>query len=494
MAGHGAKTNCCNLRVLCNFAGLLLFVFWVLVQFVPPDGFGQKATSGLLSPVTFSPVPKPTTAISFVVSTQLAVEGEESLPWNTGESGPEEDLMSEESPMPSFSTTTVLSQTIATKDLQKGTVAAPKKKSQLMVAVAAGLGQLEDVLVVFNSAVQHAADPTRLLFRVVTLAAEADDLIKGLKARLPSGLDLQAAAFDAWLPRVSRLLGGKSSERKELFDVLNFAAFYLHEVFPDAPRERVLYLDTDVVVLADLAGLLADRNLEGKPLAASGDCSQKIGKYIDFDKIKKKDVSTNIPMLQLGKKNSCVVNRGVVLVNSKQWRSRNITGIIEALVQAHLTKGIGPLWRSGVSQPPFLLAISSQYHNLGPDYNVRGLGRGDIGPEEISYYRKQHLWTPYMDGFVRKCKFVCCTGCKGWSWSPYLSANAYKAKILHFNGKNKPKKAGRRSSAPLKVPAKDLSDKEREDREQRPLCSCGASCVTECAGIWWKYMPPGGSS
>merc|ERR1712167_552642 len=105
-------------------------------------------------------------------------------------------------------------------------------------------------------------------------AAEAEALTKGLLARLPRGVDLEAAAFDAWLPRVSRLLGGKSSTRKELFDVLNFAAFYLHEIFPKPPQDRVLYLDTDVVVLADVARELAERDLDGKPLGGSGDCSQ----------------------------------------------------------------------------------------------------------------------------------------------------------------------------------------------------------------------------
>lgn len=358
-----------------------------------------------------------------------------------------------------------------------------------MVAIAAGLGQLDDVLVVINSAMKHAADPSRLLFRVVTMAAEATALIQGLTSRLPRGVNLEAATFDAWVPRVSRLIGGKSSGRKELFDVLNFAAFYLHEVFPSAPQNRVLYLDVDVVVLADIAEELAERSLDNKPVAVSGDCSQYVRKYIDFEKLKKKGIAEQLPMLKLDK-NACVFNRGVVMVDTKRWQAENITGVIEALVQAHLTKGVGPLWRSGVSQPPFLLAVTKRYYDLGVEYNVRGLGRGDIGPEEVQYYKKQKVWTPYLDRFVRKCKFHCCDGCKGWSVTPYVSANAHKAKILHFNGKNKPIKAGKRSSTPLQVPPKDINDHDLEDREQRPLCSCGDECVQECAGIWWKYLPP----
>ena len=44
--------------------------------------------------------------------------------------------------------------------------------------------------------------------------------------------------------------------------------------------------------------------------------------------------------------------------------------------------GKGPLWRAGVSQPPFLIALAGKFVDLGAEFNVRGLGRGDIAPEE----------------------------------------------------------------------------------------------------------------
>lgn len=45
--------------------------------------------------------------------------------------------------------------------------------------------------------------------------------------------------------------------------------------------------------------------------------------------------------------------------------------------------GQGPLWRAGVSQPPFLMALAGKYEDIGAQFNVRGLGRGDIAPEEV---------------------------------------------------------------------------------------------------------------
>jgi hypothetical protein len=35
-----------------------------------------------------------------------------------------------------------------------------------------------------------------------------------------------------------------------------------------------------------------------------------------------------------------------------------------------------------VSQPPFLIALAGKFVDLGAEFNVRGLGRGDIAPEE----------------------------------------------------------------------------------------------------------------
>eukprot|EP00930_Biecheleria_cincta_P013197 TRINITY_DN11897_c0_g4_i1.p1 TRINITY_DN11897_c0_g4~~TRINITY_DN11897_c0_g4_i1.p1 ORF type:complete len:507 (+),score=85.03 TRINITY_DN11897_c0_g4_i1:116-1636(+) len=369
----------------------------------------------------------------------------------------------------------------------------------LVVAMAAKLTQIDGPLVVISSALAHATDASRLRFRILTTAADAKPIVAQLKSRIAkrqdvaSGqmqeVDIEAVDFDPWTPRVARLLGGKSSSRKELFDGLNFAAFYLHEVFPDVPGGRVLYLDTDVVVKSDLAVELMSADLGGQPAAVAEDCSQRMGKYVDLDRLKRKGIQREVTLELHASKKTCVVNRGVVLIDVARWSSANVTGAIEALVAAHLSSR-GPLWRAGVSQPPFLISIAGRYHNLGAEYNVRGLGRGDIAPEEVDYYKKQKAWSSYYDKFLRKCEFNCCPGCKGWALSPFVAPLAQRAKILHFNGRLKPSARGRRSTAAVRPPPASMNQAEQSDREQRPLCSCGKECLRECSGIWWEYLPP----
>lgn len=362
----------------------------------------------------------------------------------------------------------------------------------LLVALAATSSQIEGAVVVIASALAHASAPESLKFRVITYAADAAALVGGLRARLGRKADLRAVAFDEWKPRVSELLGRQETfaSRRELFDELNFAAFYLHELFPNT--DRVLYLDTDTVVQTDLACELATGRLDlkGRPAAGAKDCSQNIGKYVNFEKMKKHDVASRLPLQLKAKPSSCVINRGVVLVDTAAWSQSNITRAIELLVARHLSRD-GPFWKSGVSQPPFLLAVSGRFLDLGVEWNVRGLGRANISPDEVAELKKRNMWDPYFDGFLLKCKFHCCDGCKDYSLTPYLAPYAERAKVLHFNGELKPLKAGRRTDAPLPPLAKGavLKDRDRAARELQPLCSCGHNCVRECAGLWWKYLP-----
>lgn len=168
----------------------------------------------------------------------------------------------------------------------------------LLVALAATSSQIEGAVVVIASALAHASAPESLKFRVITYAADAAALVGGLRARLGRKADLRAVAFDEWKPRVSELLGRQETfaSRRELFDELNFAAFYLHELFPNT--DRVLYLDTDTVVQTDLACELATGRLDlkGRPAAGAKDCSQNIGKYVNFEKMKKHDVASRLPL------------------------------------------------------------------------------------------------------------------------------------------------------------------------------------------------------
>merc|ERR1719162_1725324 len=104
--------------------------------------------------------------------------------------------------------------------------------------------------------------------------------------------------------------------------------------------------------------------MHGFPVGGAKDCSQRVGKYINFEKIEDLKLAKRLPLKLDSKREDCVVNRGVVLIDVEVWKNIGMTSMIEELVKIHLS-GDGPLWQSGVSQPPFLLAIAGRYTNLG---------------------------------------------------------------------------------------------------------------------------------
>ena len=59
-----------------------------------------------------------------------------------------------------------------------------------------------------------------------------------------------------------------------------------------------------------------------------------------------------------------------------------MTLAIESLVEAYVKCG-ARLWRGGVSQPPFLLALGGRYAKLDLRFVSEGLGRVDIGLSEF---------------------------------------------------------------------------------------------------------------
>eukprot|EP00928_Gymnodinium_smaydae_P010598 TRINITY_DN13996_c0_g1_i3.p1 TRINITY_DN13996_c0_g1~~TRINITY_DN13996_c0_g1_i3.p1 ORF type:complete len:589 (-),score=57.32 TRINITY_DN13996_c0_g1_i3:80-1846(-) len=344
--------------------------------------------------------------------------------------------------------------------------------------------QLHGAIVVINSAISNARHPKRLVFRLIALASELNAVVAYVKSRFPTA-NIEGVEFDPWLPRVQSLIGGKSSERKELFNPLNFAAFYLHEVFPQAPR--VLYLDTDVVVMGEILKDLENLKLD-KPVAGAVDCSQRISRYLYWDTMRTSLARVDMPLSLKLSEDDCVINRGVMMIDTKLWSLSNITNGIEALVRVHLSKA-GPLWHGGVSQPPFLIAISGRLHDLGRQYNVRGLGRKSMTRDELDYYRSKKLWWPYLDQFLRTCQSGCCRKIPCHIYAPHIVPHTDRAKVVHFNGGLKPARRPRRQKKILK-PMAIMTAKERSLYEKRPLCSCGPTCVQECSALWWQYLPP----
>ncbi|KAH8064334.1 hypothetical protein JL722_1197 [Aureococcus anophagefferens] len=192
--------------------------------------------------------------------------------------------------------------------------------------------------------------------------------------------------------------------RRELLSPFNFAAFYLPHVL-DA--RRILYLDTDTLVKADVLRGLADLDMGRHAVAAVEDCSQRLLKYINFQLLERTLERHDIGELSRARffgagarvhNGTCVFNRGV---------------------------------------PPFLLALGGRYAKLPLEWNVRGLGRVDMS--YVEYEANARGSAAQGDALARHVYRV---GVFKKKFHPFVAPLAAAAKVLHFTGELKPWRIG----------------------------------------------------
>ena len=156
----------------------------------------------------------------------------------------------------------------------------------------------------------------------------------------------------------------------------------------------------------------------------------------------------------------------MLLIDAAAWRERRLTPTIEALLGEYIASG-GRLWKNGVSQPPFVLALGNEYLRLDPLWNVRGLGR-----HEMTRTEHRRMVATAAARFNRSAAAYNASGVvhrrRNGALAPYVQLFADHARVLHFNGRLKPW-----SGAP------HASD------DEPALCAVDATRLQPCSARWW---------
>ena len=169
---------------------------------------------------------------------------------------------------------------------------------------------------------------------------------------------------------------------------LNFARFYLPRLLPPSLK-RVLYLDADVIVQADVRPLFATALPPRVAVAAvpRADAHFRYARYV-----KKCDAiyaaRHNGEHLNAS---AATFNAGVALVDLVVWARLNLTAEAEWWMGQHAAAPAG-LWALG-SQPIMHLAVHGRWAALPEMWNVDGLGRvANLRPATLKSARVLH-WT-----------------------------------------------------------------------------------------------------
>lgn len=255
-----------------------------------------------------------------------------------------------------------------------------------------------------HSILKHASCPENLFFHLI-LNRKNENLISTIDSTFPS-LRFKTYSFRQEL--VSRLIS--SSIRPALDNPLNYARSYLAQML-DSCVHRVIYLDSDVIVVDDVRKLweveLADSRVIGAPVY----CKANFSAYFT-NAFWKNDELRKV----FNGRSPCYFNTGVMVLDLNKWRAGEYTKKIEEWMRVQKEKRIYELG----SLPPFLLVFGGEVEGIEHRWNQQGLG-GDnltgkcrsLHPGPVSLLHWSGKGKPWVRLDARKACLV------DYIWAPY---------------------------------------------------------------------------
>ncbi|BAT82724.1 hypothetical protein LR48_Vigan01g333000 [Vigna angularis] len=225
------------------------------------------------------------------------------------------------------------------------------------------------------SVLQHSSCPQNVFFHFV--CSSNASLLRATIATSFPYLNFQIYPFHDHL--VSGLIS--TSIRAALDCPLNYARSYFPTLIPRCVK-RVVYLDSDLVLVDDIAKLAATPLGEHSVLAAPEYCNANFTSYFTPTFWSNPSLS-----LTFAERRACYFNTGVMVIDLERWRVGEYTRKIEEWMEVQKRMRIYELG----SLPPFLLVFAGNIvpvdhrwnqHGLGGD-NFRGLCR-DLHPGTVS--------------------------------------------------------------------------------------------------------------
>lgn len=201
-----------------------------------------------------------------------------------------------------------------------------------------------------------------------------------------------------------------SSIRLALDNPLNYARSYLADML-DGCVDRVIYLDSDIVVVDDIQKLWRTNLRGSRVIGAPEYCHADFRKYFSDEFWADGELSG-----VFSGKNPCYFNTGVMVMDLGRWRRGEYTRRIEKWMEVQKDRRIYELG----SLPPFLLVFGGEVEGINHRWNQHGLGGDNVvsscrplhpGPVSLLHWSGKdkpwrridegracpvdHLWAPY---------------------------------------------------------------------------------------------------
>lgn len=238
--------------------------------------------------------------------------------------------------------------------------------SLIHIAMTLDLKYLRGSIAAVHSILKHTSCPENVYLHFVASdsnSLQPDELTRVIKSAFPS-LGFKVYPFSASL--VKDLIS--SSIRQALEDPLNYARTYLADILEPCVS-RVIYLDSDVIVVDDVQKLwsisLTGSRVIGAPVYCHADFTKYFTDAFWFDQ----DFSNVFEGKQ-----PCYFNTGVMVMDLVRWRAGDYRKRIEKWMEIQKQRRIYELG----SLPAFLLVFGGDVEPINHRWNQHGLGGNNL--------------------------------------------------------------------------------------------------------------------
>ncbi|KAJ9187601.1 hypothetical protein P3X46_003035 [Hevea brasiliensis] len=280
--------------------------------------------------------------------------------------------------------------------------------SLVHVAVTLDSEYLRGSIAAVHSVLKHASCPENVFFHFI--AAEFDPASPRVLSQLVRST-FPSLRFKVYIFREDTVINLISSSiRQALENPLNYARNYLGDIL-DPCVDRVIYLDSDVVVVDDIYKLWNTTLAGSRIIGAPEYCHANFTKYFT-------DGFWSDPVLSrvFSARKPCYFNTGVMVMDLVRWREGNYRRRIENWMEVQRKRRIYELG----SLPPFLLVFAGNVEAIDHRWNQHGLGGDNVrgscrslhpGPVSLLHWSGKgkpwvrldgkkpcpldHLWEPY---------------------------------------------------------------------------------------------------
>ncbi|CAK9185812.1 unnamed protein product [Ilex paraguariensis] len=231
--------------------------------------------------------------------------------------------------------------------------------SLVHVAITLDVEYLRGSIAAVHSILHHSRCPESVFFHFLVSETSLETLVRSTFPQLK----FKVYFFDP--NRVRSLIS--SSVRQALEQPLNYARNYLADLLEPCVG-RVIYLDSDLVVVDDISKLWTT-NLGTKTIGAPEYCHANFTKYFTENFWSDRKFAGIF-----AERNPCYFNSGVMVIDLVKWRSFGYTKRIERWMEIQKTNRIYELG----SLPPFLLVFAGHVAPIGHQWNQHGLGGDNV--------------------------------------------------------------------------------------------------------------------